>query len=80
MATYRMRSVRLEGNSTIVEMELLEGDSYELPKATTAEIGGVKMATFQNNSTATDVAGVVSDLNSLLGKLRTSGALETPNS
>lgn len=54
MATYRMRSVRLDG--------------------------GVKMATFQNNSTATDVAGVVSDLNSLLGKLRTSGALETPNS
>lgn len=80
MATYRMRSVRLDGDATIVEMELLEGDSYQLPKATTAEIGGVKMATFQNNSTATDVAGVVSDLNSLLGKLRTSGALETPNS
>ena len=80
MATYRMRSVRLDGDATIVEMELLEGDSYQLPKATTAEIGGVKMATFQNNSNATDVAGVVSDLNSLLGKLRTSGALETPNS
>lgn len=80
MATYRMRSVRLDGDATIVEKELLEGDSYQLPKATTAEIGGVKMAAYQNNSTATDVAGVVSDLNSLLGKLRTSGALETPNS
>ena len=65
MATYRMRSVRLDGNATIVEMELLEGDSYQLPKATTAEIGGVEMATFQ--------------LNPLHAKLRISGALEIPN-
>jgi hypothetical protein len=33
------------------------------------------VATYQADSTATDVAGLVSDLNTLLGKLRTAGIM-----
>lgn len=46
-------------------------DSYTLPAATTSAIGGVKMATNQSNagsSSATDVATLVSDFNTLATK------------
>lgn len=43
--------------------------------ATTAAIGMVKMAAAQADSTSTDAAGVVSDFNALLAKLRTAGLL-----
>ena len=45
-------------------------------KAATADaIGGVKQAANQAASTAADVAGVVADLNALIGKLKTAGIM-----
>lgn len=49
--------------------------TFTPPAATTATIGGVKEAVAQANSTAVDVAGIVADFNTLLGKLRTAGIL-----
>lgn len=46
-----------------------------IPAATTAAIGGVKKLPAQVNSVATDAAGIVTDFNLLLGKLRTAGIL-----
>ena len=43
--------------------------------ATTSVVGGVKMSAAQTNSVATDVAGLVTDFNALLAKLRTAGIL-----
>lgn len=43
--------------------------------ATASVVGGVKAATTQAASTATDVAGVVADLNALITKLKASGAM-----
>ncbi|WP_094543701.1 head fiber protein [Brucella pseudogrignonensis] len=45
------------------------------PVATTTTAGTVKKAATQANSTATDVAGVVADLNALLAKLKASGQM-----
>ncbi|MFN4288902.1 MAG: hypothetical protein ACK4E3_10460 [Brevundimonas sp.] len=42
-----------------------------------AQIAQVRRATAQANSTASDVAGLVSDFNALLGRLRTAGLMET---
>lgn len=50
-------------------------DPVAIPAATTSAIGGVKKMTTQANSTATDVAGVVADLNSLIAKLKTAGMM-----
>lgn len=44
-----------------------------VPAATAIVAGLVKRAPAQANSTATDVAGVVTDFNALLAKLRTAG-------
>lgn len=49
--------------------------NYTPPNATTSVRGVVLQAAAQADSTATDVAGVVTSLNQLLAKLRTSGAL-----
>ena len=46
-----------------------------LPTATTSVKGGVKQAVAQVDSTATDVAGLKTDFNALLAKLRTAGIL-----
>lgn len=43
--------------------------------ATTSVVGGVKMAATQANSTATDAAGLVTDFNSLLAKLKAAGIM-----
>ncbi|ELY2553685.1 head fiber protein [Cronobacter sakazakii] len=51
------------------------GDSVTIPAATTTAIGGVKKMTSQNASTATDVAGVVTDLNALITKLKAAGMM-----
>ncbi|EGT4449026.1 head fiber protein [Cronobacter sakazakii] len=51
------------------------GDSVTIPAATTTTIGGVKKMTSQNASTATDVAGVVTDLNALITKLKAAGMM-----
>ncbi|WP_255800864.1 head fiber protein [Mycobacteroides abscessus] len=49
--------------------------NYNPPAATPAANGTVKQSAAQANSTATDVAGLVADLNGLLAKLRTAGIL-----
>lgn len=59
----------------VATMDDVSGEAYVLPAATTAVIGGVKKMPAQANSTATDAAGVVTDLNALLAKLRTAGIL-----
>jgi len=46
-----------------------------VPAATNTVNGTVKRAAAQANSTATDVAGLVTDFNALLAKLRTAGIL-----
>lgn len=51
------------------------GDSVAIPAATTTIIGGVKKMATQANSTATDVAGVVTDLNALITKLKAAGMM-----
>ncbi|ELY4420480.1 head fiber protein [Cronobacter sakazakii] len=51
------------------------GDPVAIPAATTTTIGGVKKMTTQDNGTATDVAGVVDDLNALISKLKAAGMM-----
>ena len=51
------------------------GASYTLPAANTTTLGGVKQAAAQEDSTASDAAGLVTDLNALLTKLRAAGIL-----
>lgn len=43
--------------------------------ATTSVVGGVKMAATQANTAATDVAGLVTDFNALLAKLKAAGIM-----
>ena len=43
--------------------------------ATTSVVGGVKMAATQEDSTATDTAGLVTDFNALLAKLKAAGIM-----
>lgn len=51
--------------------------TYTLPAATANALGGVKLTAAQADSTATDTAGIVTDFNALLAKLRTAGLLES---
>lgn len=46
-------------------------------RATTARPGTVLQAAAQANTAAIDVAGLVTDINALLAKLRTAGILAT---
>lgn len=59
------------------EIKALEsgGGSYTLPTATTSVLGGVKQGAAQADSTASTIAGLVSDFNALLAKLRTAGII-----
>lgn len=50
-------------------------DPVTIQAATTSAIGGVKKMTNQAASTATDVAGVVTDLNALITKLKAAGMM-----
>lgn len=59
----------------VANMADVAGESYTLPAATTSVIGGVKKMASQADSTATDVAGLVTDLNALLAKARTAGLM-----
>lgn len=54
----------------VANMDDVAGGSYTLPAATTSVIGGVKKMASQADSTATDVAGLVTDFNALLTKLK----------
>ncbi|WP_420959357.1 head fiber protein [Brucella sp. IR073] len=49
--------------------------NYTPPAATTSAAGIVRQAATQANSTATDVAGLVSDFNGLLAKLKAAGLM-----
>lgn len=51
------------------------GETYTLPAATKDALGGVKQAATQANSAATDVAGMVTDFNALLAKLKAAGIM-----
>lgn len=51
------------------------GTPYNLPAATTSANGGVKKMAAQADSTATDIEGIVADLNALLAKMRTAGMM-----
>lgn len=51
------------------------GVAAAVGNATTANAGLVKKAAAQADSTATDVAGLKTDLNALLAKLRTAGII-----
>ncbi|HCF8348103.1 head fiber protein [Klebsiella pneumoniae] len=88
MTIKRIRPIRLDGNATIADVEDSgEGDSvawaditgkpstFPPSAATTSTIGGVKMAATQANSTATDAAGLVTDFNALLAKLKAAGIM-----
>lgn len=48
-----------------------------VPDATTSTAGIVKQSAAQADSTATDAAGVVTDFNALLAKLRAAGILDS---
>lgn len=53
----------------------VDGEAYTLPPATTSALGGVKKAATQADSVATDVAGLVTDFNALLAKLKAAGIM-----
>jgi hypothetical protein len=59
----------------VATMEDVDGEAYTLPAATTSTLGGVKKMVAQADSTATDVAGLLADFNSLLAKARTAGLM-----
>ena len=52
-----------------------ESTPYTLPAAATDALGGVKLAANQADSTATTVAGIKDDFNTLLAKLKTAGVM-----
>ncbi|MGV3346400.1 head fiber protein [Enterobacteriaceae bacterium LUAb1] len=51
------------------------GAGVPLTAASTAALGGVRKMANQDNSTATDVPGVVADLNAIIVKLKTAGMM-----
>lgn len=70
------RVVAQSGATAVVaNMDDVDGEAYTLPAATTNALGGVKKMAAQADSTATDVAGLVTDLNALLAKARTAGLM-----
>ncbi|MFV8904582.1 head fiber protein [Serratia fonticola] len=72
MARQRQKVIRNDGGVQVVEV--LSGGA-SIPAATTTTIGGVKQAATQANSSATDVAGLVTDVNALLAKLKAAGIM-----
>lgn len=70
------RVVAQSGATAVVaNMDDVDGEAYTLPAATTSALGGVKKAANQDDSVATDVAGVVTDFNALLAKLKAAGMM-----
>ena len=59
----------------VPSMEDIEGGGYTLPAAPGTTLGGVKQGDAVVDSVATDAAGVVADLNTLLASLRKSGII-----
>ncbi|MEG1465036.1 MAG: head fiber protein [Hafnia sp.] len=60
---------------SVATPEDVDGEAYVLPPATTTAIGGVKKMANQADTTATDVAGLVTDFNALLAKLKAAGMM-----
>ncbi|MCC8456053.1 head fiber protein [Streptomyces rochei] len=87
MATQRQKVIRNDGGVQVVEVlsgggsSVAWGDITGKPTtfapvaATASVVGGVKQAATQANSTATDAAGVVTDFNALLAKLKAAGIM-----
>ncbi|EFG6153276.1 hypothetical protein BMO78_001815 [Escherichia coli] len=88
MSLNKIRPIRLDGDSTIAEVNVIGDDApvswsdiqekpetFTPPAATESVIGGVKKAATQANSVASDVSGVVADFNSLLAKLNAAGIM-----
>lgn len=80
MATLDTQLYASQGNGfkagvSIREIGELVGAEITVPDATTSAAGVVKQAAAQADSTATDAAGVVTDFNALLAKLRAAGML-----
>lgn len=50
-------------------------DPVTIPAATTSAVGGVKKMANQADTAATDVAGLVTDFNALLAKLKAAGMM-----
>ncbi|HBE9081421.1 head fiber protein [Serratia fonticola] len=87
MARQRQKVIRNDGGVQVVEV--LSGGSASVAwddvtgkpttfapvTATTSVTGGVKQAATQANSTATDAAGLVTDFNALLAKLKAAGIM-----
>lgn len=70
------RVVAQSGATAVVaNMDDVNGEDYTLPAATTSALGGVKKAAAQADSVATDVAGLVTDFNALLAKLKAAGMM-----
>ncbi|ECI2457659.1 hypothetical protein Z985_17780 [Salmonella enterica subsp. enterica] len=69
------RVIAQNGSSVSVATTSDIGNAANLPAATTTTNGVVKKMTNQNASTATDVAGVVTDLNALITKLKAAGMM-----
>lgn len=61
--------------TTVANMDDVDGEAYTLPAATTAAIGGVKKMSNQADTAASDVAGLVTDFNALLAKLKAAGMM-----
>lgn len=87
MARQRQKVIRNDGGVQVVEVlsggsaSVAWGDITGKPAtftpvtATTSVVGGVKQAATQANSSATDVAGLVTDFNALLAKLKAAGIM-----
>lgn len=72
-ATDAVKGVVTVDNVTVIATS----GELSVPEATTSALGVVNQATFQADSTAVDVAGIVADFNTLLGKLQTAGLMAT---
>lgn len=65
-------TIKLDDTTNVISVK---AGVVALPDATTTVVGGVKQATNQANSIATDVDGLVADFNALLAKLKTAGIM-----
>ena len=65
------KDMRMEVKELLVDGEPVG----TVPAATTSTAGIVKQAATQANSTASDVAGLVTDFNALLAKLKAAGIM-----
>ncbi|MFX3616128.1 MAG: head fiber protein [Sporolactobacillus sp.] len=73
---YTAKNYRENADKTVISGELaIVGDGKITKDGAEVSLGGVKQATAQADSTATDVTGLVTDFNALLAKLRTAGII-----